>query len=189
MIPASTANVTAGINTAVNCQRVPLSGALLPWQSAFGQLLPLPPALAVTGVYMLYRAGKIIYVGTCKNIYRRVAEHRNSGIKFDKVDFAVLEDPEQRRDVEKLLILEHRPQLNKQHNPKQFGFTAEMILDRLGNRLISTEVLRDEMFDSAGMNSTTFYDLKRKLLKNDAIKHERPSGLLRSSAVPNDLTG
>lgn len=180
MITANTANATAGINTAVNCQRVPLSGALLPWQSAFGQLLPLPPGLAVTGVYMLYRAGKIIYIGACKNIYRRVAEHRNSGIKFDRVDFAILDNPEQRRDVEKVLILEHRPQLNKHHNPKQFGFNEEMVLDKLGDRSISTAVLRDEMFDSSGMNSTTFYDLKRDLLKKGAIIHERPSGLLRA---------
>lgn len=166
MSTANTASGTAGINTAVNCQRVPLSGALLPWQSAFGQLLPLPRDMAVTGVYMLYRAGKVIYVGVCKNIHRRIKEHRNSPIKFDRIDFAVLEDPKERRKIERLLIREHRPQFNHHHNPKQYQFTEQDLLEQLGERReVGTAVLRDELFDSKGMVAETFYTLKALLVK------------------------
>src|SRR5437016_896531 len=120
-------------------------GALLPWQSAFGQLLPLPLAMAVTGIYKLIRNQKVVYVGVGKNILKRVREHRqHKNITFDDVQFLELTHPAELRALEKRLVRLHRPQHNNQHNPIQHEFTEDDIWDQLRDRDIETATLRDE---------------------------------------------
>lgn len=63
------------------------------------------------GVYLLKKAGEVVYVGQTVNVKKRLGEHRRRGVDFDS--FEVIETPmEALKRTESEYILKHRPPLN-----------------------------------------------------------------------------
>jgi len=78
-----------------------------------------------SGIYFLYMNDVIIYIGSAKNIYKRVASHIYSnsfvfdGIKYLNCDISEM------FDLEKEFILRNKPVLNKNNNP-EYNMHAEL---------------------------------------------------------------
>lgn len=70
---------------------------------------------AVSGVYFLYSEDDLVYVGQGWNCLLRVAEHtrKDSEKSFTHWSFIAVEDPDQRKDLEKRLRAELKPRYNR----------------------------------------------------------------------------
>jgi hypothetical protein len=64
------------------------------------------------GIYLLLLDGEITYVGSSRNMLRRVADHRKNGRPFDKAFFIATRE-EERGPLEALLIRSIRPRQNR----------------------------------------------------------------------------
>ncbi len=75
--------------------------------------LPSLDGLAQSGVYFLYRQGRVVYVGQAVDVRRRVASHIGEGFKiFDAVSFVAC-DQKDLASVEKRFIQELMPEYNR----------------------------------------------------------------------------
>lgn len=72
--------------------------------------------MADSGVYLLIREGRVVYVGTSKNCAARIAEHRINGRAYDKAFYIYAEESE-RVELERALIRSLRPEQNKAGKP------------------------------------------------------------------------
>jgi hypothetical protein len=70
--------------------------------------------MADCGVYLLLRAGRVVYVGTSKNCGARIADHRASGRDFDRAYYIFAEDGDRDR-LEAILIRQLAPEGNKRN--------------------------------------------------------------------------
>jgi hypothetical protein len=72
---------------------------------------PASQRTPLTGVYLLLVAGKIVYVGTSRNMPARVAEHQRNGRQFDQWFYIGTKEGE-RLALETLLLRLIRPVQN-----------------------------------------------------------------------------
>jgi excinuclease UvrABC nuclease subunit len=67
----------------------------------------------VSGVYLLYAHGEILYVGTSHNIAERIETHDASNrIPFRTVEFLAVNDRIERHAIERALIAHLKPRFN-----------------------------------------------------------------------------
>lgn len=68
----------------------------------------------VPGVYLLWRAGELVYIGHSGDIARRLAQHRKEATKvFDRATFFDVPDHSLRLRTESVLILAALPAYNR----------------------------------------------------------------------------
>lgn len=68
-------------------------------------------AKMTAGVYLLLKAGEVVYVGQSRNVERRLTQHRGNKVDFDERQ--IIEVPAtDLKKVEQQYILKHRPALN-----------------------------------------------------------------------------
>lgn len=73
----------------------------------------------ISGIYMLYHNGVLVYIGESACILSRICQHRQEGKKeFDVFRIIIQPDEEKRLNIEKLLIRKHSPKYNIVHNSK-----------------------------------------------------------------------
>jgi len=65
------------------------------------------------GVYMLYDDDAIVYIGQSENILKRVHSHKKR-MKYDSLNFYIVEEKEDRVRMERELINKHLPKYNEQ---------------------------------------------------------------------------
>lgn len=63
-------------------------------------------------VYALIEAGEVVYVGISRNVSQRFKAHRRSGNTFDEWEIYPCENRKAARDLEAVLIQQHRPARN-----------------------------------------------------------------------------
>lgn len=63
------------------------------------------------GVYLLMKAGRVVYVGTSRNCAQRIKDHRTTHRPFDKAFYIYAEDSE-RLALERALIRQLQPEQN-----------------------------------------------------------------------------
>lgn len=72
----------------------------------------------LSGVYVLLKGNKIVYVGESSCIMTRLSQHYKEGIKdFDYFFYEVYKTEKQRKNKEKQYIKRFRPKYNLVHNP------------------------------------------------------------------------
>jgi hypothetical protein len=71
-----------------------------------------PETTPIIGVYLLFLDGKLVYIGSSRNLPNRVAEHRLNGRPFDQVFYIGAKDGE-RLALERILIRSMRPPQNR----------------------------------------------------------------------------
>ncbi len=65
-----------------------------------------------SGVYLLLRQGRVVYVGSSRNCAQRIKDHRTAGRPFDKAFYIYAEEAE-RAALEVVLIRQLAPEQNK----------------------------------------------------------------------------
>ena len=80
--------------------------------------------MADSGVYLLLRRGRVVYVGSSANCANRIGQHKTNGRAFDKA-FYIFADAGERENLERTLIRAIQPEQNKTWrfpaNPSQTG--------------------------------------------------------------------
>lgn len=70
------------------------------------------PIAPLVGVYLLFRAGRLVYIGSSLDMPKRVASHDANGRPFDEVHY-IETSPSKREDVERELIRAFQPPQNR----------------------------------------------------------------------------
>jgi len=83
------------------------------------QVLKLAKPPIIRGVYFLIYAEKIVYVGSCQDVYSRIYLHKsNYKVRFSKSSYLVVGENEDLLSIEKTYIEKFTPMYNIQHNPE-----------------------------------------------------------------------
>jgi excinuclease UvrABC nuclease subunit len=81
-----------------------------------------------SGVYCLYRKGRVIYVGQTSSFLHRVLNHFHAKkFQFEQIAFLPVSDRQRRIAMEAELIERHKPAMNKL---KQFPQPRDMVSGR-----------------------------------------------------------
>lgn len=70
------------------------------------------------GLYFLYDNDSLVYIGKSSNIFYRIGTHIHEGIKeFDNWEYQIIEDEEERSNLEGYLIKIFKPKYNQEGEP------------------------------------------------------------------------
>jgi hypothetical protein len=105
--------------------------------------------LSVPGVYLLYKAGEVVYVGQSKDVYDRIRQHAwPAGTRhtyrggFDEYAVTRVEDPVERTAVEQAYIAHHRPVGNHPEGNRR-AFREQIELRKSAPELHSEKMAKD----------------------------------------------
>lgn len=71
------------------------------------------PVIGQGGVYFLFDAVELVYVGQAKEPLARLSEHRREGKQFDRVAFLAISDGAERSMAEAAYIRAYQPRYNR----------------------------------------------------------------------------
>lgn len=70
------------------------------------------------GLYFLYKQGELVYIGKSNNIFYRVGMHIHENAKdFDSFEYQIVEDENERSNLEGYLIEVFKPKYNEKLEP------------------------------------------------------------------------